>query len=313
MTASPEPIHRTHPATGQRRKRRRSLQLDLLPLALKDRIRAERAAARTWAEIEQDSPHWPEWEQAGPEVLARFPERRLPHSNLQRWYDLRVEQVMRERQAQSAAAHAAAEQCAARGFTDLTAAVKNALGEAVFELTLAGAGLDARIDALTNLSRVLARMEATEISRQRLELEMRKAEARARQPKSAEHSEVNRGLDPQPGRWEKVKEAEAPAGPAIPPESPAWRDETHHIPPYPANRPLAIAPDTQGLAPVAAEAVAVAAPSSPGALQLPEPPASRDETQRIPPYPPTSRGTKAIVEFWSWSPRSGVDKVNAPA
>jgi hypothetical protein len=98
-------------------------------------------------------------------VLARFPERRPPHSNLQRWHDLRVEQVVRERQAQSAAVHAAAEQCPARGFTDLTAAVNNALGEAVFELTLAGPSLDARIDALTNLSRVLARIEATEISR----------------------------------------------------------------------------------------------------------------------------------------------------
>jgi hypothetical protein len=117
------------------------------------------------------------------------------------------------------AAHAAAEQCAARGFTDLTAAVKNALGEAVFELTLAGASLDARIDALTNLSRVLARMEAAEISRQRLELQKQKAEARA--------GKWNRSLPNAEGMG-KAGEAEAPAGPAIPPESLpgdfVWRD-----------------------------------------------------------------------------------------
>jgi len=35
-----------HPKTGERRKFRRPLQLDCLPLAMLDRIRAERAAGR---------------------------------------------------------------------------------------------------------------------------------------------------------------------------------------------------------------------------------------------------------------------------
>jgi hypothetical protein len=216
---------------------------------------------------------------------------------LQRWHDLRVEQVMRERQAQSAAAHAAAEQVAARGFTDLTGAVKNALGEAVFELVLAGAGLDARIDALTNLSRVLARLDSIGISRQRLELQKRKAEALAYKPDQSQ---------PKTGGLGKETAAEPPSEPAVPAESPVSQDSSHHIPPYPAKE---------------------AVPPLPGPLPQPEPgreqgdlplsggnvtQAFRSGSESNAP-PAASRPRSAIVEFWSWSPRVGVDKVNAPA
>ena len=248
---------RPHPRTGERRKVRRSLRLDRLPLALLDRIRAERAAGRTWAEIESDSPHWKEWDQAEPEVLARFPGRRLPHTNLQRgpqqarfwlagaerWYDLRIEQVRRESEAQSAAAHAAAEHLAARGFTDLTAAVKNALGEAVFSLILNGAGLQAQIDVLSNLSRVLARLDANEISRQRVELQQRKAEMLARKAERSQTAAES---------LQKGQRSGAPVEPAAPPEPPASRDGIAGIPPYPANRPSAVADGVPGFAPASA-------------------------------------------------------------
>jgi hypothetical protein len=116
-----------------------------LPLALLDRIRAERANGRTWDEIERDSPQWPEWEQASPEVLAGFPDRRLPHSNVQRWHDLRVERLQREREVQATAAQAFAGQLAARPIPHLGDAacpglpwVKNAFSESVFRLALEG-------------------------------------------------------------------------------------------------------------------------------------------------------------------------------
>jgi len=112
-TAAAAPPTR-HPKTGERRRRRRSLQLDCLPLPMLDRIRAERDAGRSWAEIEQSSPQWPEWELAGSEALTCFPHRRLPHSSLQRWYDLRVEQLRRDRERQALAAHALADQLASR-------------------------------------------------------------------------------------------------------------------------------------------------------------------------------------------------------
>lgn len=98
-TAMVTPTH--HPKTGERRRVRRSLRLDHLPLALLDRVRAERANGHTWSEIENDSPNWTEWEEASLEAMASFPGRRLPHSNLQRWHDLRVEQVQREQEGQT--------------------------------------------------------------------------------------------------------------------------------------------------------------------------------------------------------------------
>ena len=169
-----------HPKTGERRRARRPLRLDRLPLALLDRIRAERAQQRTWDEIECDSPHWEEWEQATPEVLAAFPGRRLPHTNVQRWHDLRVEQVQRERDAQSVAAQAFADRLAARGIAP-GAAIRNAFSDSVFRLAIAGADEKLIRDELCRLAHVTAALERGEIARQRLELDRRKLELAAQQ------------------------------------------------------------------------------------------------------------------------------------
>ena len=104
-----------HPKTGERRRVRRPLRFDRLPPALLNRIRAERDQGRTWVQIESDSPTWTEWNDVPPELLAEFSDRRLSHSNLQRWYDLRVEQVQREREGLVTVAQAFADRLAARG------------------------------------------------------------------------------------------------------------------------------------------------------------------------------------------------------
>ena len=124
ITASVPRHHLPHPKTGERRRKRQPLRLDRLPLALLDRIRAERAQGRTWDEIERASPQWPEWEQAAPEVLAGFPGRRLPHTNVQRWHDLRVEQLQREHEGTAAAARAFAAQLAAHPILQWTTPLK---------------------------------------------------------------------------------------------------------------------------------------------------------------------------------------------
>ena len=183
-----------HPKTGERRMRRRPLQLDCLPLAMLDRIRAERAAGRSWIQIEHESSHWKEWDEVPGEVKKLFvaevrddsgletgnskPETavvyRLPHSSLQRWHDLRVEQVQCEQEKQSLAAHAIAEQLAAHGFSDLDDAVKNALGEAVFGLLVDGAGKDEVMKALYQLSRLLISLDRAELGRSRMVLEQKR-------------------------------------------------------------------------------------------------------------------------------------------
>jgi hypothetical protein len=175
----PPQCHRkTHPKTGERRRARHPLRFDCLPQAILERIRSARAANRTWAEIECDSPYWQEWEQASQEALAAFPGRRLPHTSLQRWYDLRVEQVEREKLRQAAAARAMAEGLAACPISDPVAAAKTALVEKVFGLMLEGADRDLIREELFKLAGTLATVERAEAATQRVELERYRLELR---------------------------------------------------------------------------------------------------------------------------------------
>jgi hypothetical protein len=154
-----------------------------------ERICAARAAGQTWIQIEYESAHWKEWDEvplqvkklfAAPQLetgnskletavergdagletgnskLETAPAYRLPHSTLQRWYDLR------------------------RGFTDLAAAVKNALGETVFKLMLADGDPQVQIAALTSLARLLLQLDRNQIARERLQIERRRVRLLAR-------------------------------------------------------------------------------------------------------------------------------------
>jgi hypothetical protein len=69
-------VNTRRPKTGERSRVRQPLRLDRPPLALPDRIRAERVNGRTWDEIERDK--------------------------VQCWHDLRVEQGRREREGRAA-------------------------------------------------------------------------------------------------------------------------------------------------------------------------------------------------------------------
>ncbi len=165
----------SRPKTGEARRVKQPLGIDRLPLKMQDRIRAARIAGRTWMEIEEDSPTWPEWnEGVASEAFDLFPGRRLPHSNLHRWYDLRVAQVMKEQEQRSIAAHAAADKVAARGFTNLTASVKHAMGETVFELMNAEHNPIVIAEALANIGLLLARFDRNELARKRVEQEQEK-------------------------------------------------------------------------------------------------------------------------------------------
>ncbi|HLJ87746.1 MAG TPA: hypothetical protein VKZ53_13050 [Candidatus Angelobacter sp.] len=122
------------PHTGEKRKTQQPLKIDRLPVELRDRIQAERVAGRTWDEIEQLSPDFKEWGKVAAEVLALFPDKRLPQVSLHRWYDLRVSQVKAEVLARAQAAREFANAFAVRGFENLPDAVRNALGDQIFAL-----------------------------------------------------------------------------------------------------------------------------------------------------------------------------------
>ncbi|MBZ5533086.1 MAG: hypothetical protein LAO20_16775 [Acidobacteriia bacterium] len=121
---------------GERPQVRQPLKMDRLPQELLDRVMKERAAGRTWSEIQDMSPSFKEWETvaADAETLKQFPGGRIPQTTLFRWYDLRVEQVKREMLADQTRAREIAALFAGKDFKDLPDAVRNALGDQLFAM-----------------------------------------------------------------------------------------------------------------------------------------------------------------------------------
>lgn len=91
--------------TGEIRKANQPLKIDRLPISVHEAIlHLRNVEGKTWQEIEDRSAEpvgeglsgFVEWEKLETPVLELFPQKRIPHSNLHRWYDLRVEQVRRD-------------------------------------------------------------------------------------------------------------------------------------------------------------------------------------------------------------------------
>ena len=163
------------PKTGEAREVRQPLKIDKLPIELQDRIRRERVSGRTWMEIEQDSPSWEEWKTAPDAAKELFPRLRLPHSNLQRWYDLRWEQRLREMEAEAAKAKVIADALTARGFKALPDAVKTLLGEKLMVLT-SGGNDEEVIAAATDIGHLLVKFEKNDLARQALKTEQKRVQ-----------------------------------------------------------------------------------------------------------------------------------------
>lgn len=153
------------PKTGDKRKTRQPLKLDRAPELLRDRVMKERAAGRTWSEIEEMSPRFEEWEKTAPEIRVQFPGLKLPHSTLQRWHDLRVEQVKREMLADQTRAREIAALFAGNDFKKLPEAVRNAIGDQLFAMMQSGddKSRDKVVDGLLALGELLNQQRKTEI------------------------------------------------------------------------------------------------------------------------------------------------------
>ena len=94
------------PKTGEVRKTKQPLKIDRLPAEVHDAIQfLYTVAGKSWIQIEAQSalPFDKDWKTTGrgfvpwddlqTTILELFPELRLPHSNLHRWFDLRIAQV----------------------------------------------------------------------------------------------------------------------------------------------------------------------------------------------------------------------------
>src|SRR5579872_3749301 len=113
---------------------RRVPTTDVPPPALWKRVLRERREGATWPEIEEMSPDFPEWKQAGEETLKLFPGRRLPSATLQDWDLRRSIQLRREAAESSRWSMETASHAARESFPDLEAAVEGALRDLAFNL-----------------------------------------------------------------------------------------------------------------------------------------------------------------------------------
>lgn len=138
---------------------RQPLRIDRMDQKVRDEILQLRAQGKTWEEIESAS--------------VKFAGRRLPHTSLHRWYDLRVEQVQREVLAQAERARQLAAAFAQRGFSELPEATVNALSSEVFGL-MESASIQDREKALGNLLFLLTKLMTARAKEKYVEIESRK-------------------------------------------------------------------------------------------------------------------------------------------
>jgi hypothetical protein len=164
---------------------RQPLKMDKLPMELLDRVMQERAAGRTWMEIEELSPRFEEWgkvEQANREAwllaFKSFPGGRIPHTTLSRWYDLRVEQVKKEVLANQVRAREIAALFAGKEIKDLPEAVRAALSDQIFGMMQS---TDEKhrtqaISSLLNLGVLLNEQRKVQLKERQVETENRRVQ-----------------------------------------------------------------------------------------------------------------------------------------
>lgn len=175
----------TRPKTGDKRKTRQPLKIDKLPMEMRDAIQRLRAEGRTWEEIEELSPKLEGWDKLPLTVLELFPDMRIPRSSLQRWYDLRVEQIRREVMADSERAREFASTFARGGFEQLPDAVRNALGDQIFALMQSAEATDKQQfrKELLNLGMLLAEQRKLDIKERQQQTNEKALELKIQQMK----------------------------------------------------------------------------------------------------------------------------------
>lgn len=153
------------PRTGERRKARQPLKIDRLPVEVRDQIQQLRAQGRTWQEIEELSTEFVKWDSLTTPVLNLFPDLKLPHSSLARWYDLRVDQVLRETMVQAERSRQIASAFAKASTDGMTEAVQAALRDQVFALVESSDELNRKrmISELQKLARLLVQQRRVDV------------------------------------------------------------------------------------------------------------------------------------------------------
>jgi hypothetical protein len=181
---------KTRARTGDRRQRQQPLKIDQLPPETRDAIQyLKNARGKTWQEIEEISSlayseKWAQgragfvdWEKLDPAVRKLFPGRRLPHTNLHRWYDLRVTQVTAETLARAEQARTIAAAFVKSVVTKDDEAVLHAARDQIFSVLAEDAspkGRMAAAGALLGLAEMMQRARENAIKERKVAMDERK-------------------------------------------------------------------------------------------------------------------------------------------
>jgi hypothetical protein len=172
------------PKTGDRRETNQPLKIDRLPPSVHESILALRnQAGKTWQEIEElsalpvDKGGFVEWDNLPTPVLELFPSMHLPHSNLQRWYDLRVRQVQRDVLESSARAREIAQAFAKAGIDGADEAVINAARDQIMLILSEDGSFKGKFGAakgLIALAEIMQTSRANDIKERKVSADERK-------------------------------------------------------------------------------------------------------------------------------------------
>lgn len=172
------------PKTGEKRSTNQPLKIDKLPPKVHDAIlNLRNVMGKTWEEIEAISDvHsgeacFVEWLKLETRILELFPDMRLPHTTLHRWYDIRVDQVKREVLDRSAQARQIAEAFAKSVVKNGDAAVVNAARDTFMSVLAEDGSAKGRSNAakaLIVLAEVMNRARANDIKERKVKVDERK-------------------------------------------------------------------------------------------------------------------------------------------
>ena len=177
---------RKMPKSEERRKKHQPFAIDKLPEDRRNHIIELRAKWMTWEQIEQDTTTW-KWDQFTENQRKLFPERRISHSTLHRWYAVVVRQKLQEIAAERQASLAVAERFSAAGYEKLDQSVKNAIADVVFSHAKSSADPEQFRKTLAALARLLQRDRQLDIAKQRVDVERMKVEELLKRAEKATH------------------------------------------------------------------------------------------------------------------------------
>jgi len=183
-------VAKSRPKTGERRETNQPLKIDRLPSSVHDDIlHLRNTRGKTWQEIEALSAEpvkledgskgsgFIDWPALPFEVLELFPDMRLPHSSLHRWYDLRVGQVRRDVLVRSQQALKIAESFAKSQLVNGDEAVINAARDTLMGVLAEDGSESGRLNAtkgLIKLGELMQKAKTNEIRDRKVGTEERR-------------------------------------------------------------------------------------------------------------------------------------------